>query len=33
LITGNQHHFPDRWKKTKVIGARELIELLMEQEK
>jgi len=32
LVTGNQRHFPDRWKKTKVIGARELIELLMEQE-
>ena len=33
LVTGNQRHFPDRWKKTKVIGARELIELVMEQEK
>ena len=32
LVTGNQRHFPDRWKKTKVIGARELIDLLMEQE-
>ena len=32
LVTGNQRHFPDRWKKTKVIGARELIELLMEQQ-
>jgi len=29
LVTGNQRHFPDRWKKTKVISARELIELLM----
>lgn len=32
LVTGNQRHFPERWKKTKVITARELIELLMEQE-
>ena len=32
LVTGNKRHFPDRWKKTKVISARELIELLMEQE-
>jgi uncharacterized protein len=32
LVTGNQRHFPKRWKKTKVIGARELIELLIEQE-
>jgi putative PIN family toxin of toxin-antitoxin system len=30
LVTGNKKHFPDRWKKTKVIGARELVELLME---
>ena len=32
LVTGNKRHFPDRWTKTKVISARELIELLMEQE-
>jgi len=32
LVTGNKRHFPDRWKKAKVISARELIELLMEQE-
>ena len=32
LVTGNKRHFPDRWKKTKVISPRELIELLMEQE-
>jgi uncharacterized protein len=32
LVTGNKRHFPDRWKKTKVISARELIEHLMEQE-
>ncbi len=29
LVTGNQRHFPARWKKTKVISARELIELLI----
>jgi putative PIN family toxin of toxin-antitoxin system len=33
LVTGNQRHFPDRWKKTNVIGARELIERVMEQDK
>ena len=33
LVTGNQRHFPERWKKTKVTGARELIELLIEREK
>jgi putative PIN family toxin of toxin-antitoxin system len=32
IVTGNQRHFPDRWKKTRVIGARELIELLMKQQ-
>jgi uncharacterized protein len=32
LVTGNQRHFPDRWKATKVVGARELIEILLEQE-
>ena len=32
LVTGNQRHFPGRWKKTRVIGARELIELLMEHQ-
>ena len=29
LVTGNQRHFPKRWKKTLVVSARELIELLM----
>ena len=33
LVTSNRRHFPDRWKKTRVIGARELIELLISQEK
>jgi len=33
LVTGNLRHFPKRWRKTKVISARELIELLMDQEK
>ncbi len=31
LITGNRRHFPKRWKKTRVISARELVELLIEQ--
>jgi len=31
LVTGNLRHFPKRWRKTKVISARELIELLMDQ--
>jgi uncharacterized protein len=29
LVTGNQRHFPHRWRKTQIISARELIELLM----
>ena len=29
LVTGNLGHFPDRWKKTQVISAREFIEFLM----
>jgi putative PIN family toxin of toxin-antitoxin system len=33
LVTGNKRHFPARWKKTKVISARELFELLMEQQR
>lgn len=33
LVTGNRRHFPERWQKTKVIGARELIELIIEREK
>jgi uncharacterized protein len=33
LVTGNQRHFPVRWKKTRVIGARELIEFLISQER
>ena len=30
LVTGNKRHFPDRWKKTEVIGVRELLEKLIE---
>ncbi len=33
LVTGNRRHFPNRWKKTRVVGVRELIELIMEQGK
>jgi putative PIN family toxin of toxin-antitoxin system len=29
LVTGNLRHFPGRWKMTKVLSARELIELLI----
>jgi uncharacterized protein len=29
LVTCNRRHFPDRWRKTQVVSARELIELLM----
>jgi putative PIN family toxin of toxin-antitoxin system len=32
LVTGNQRHFPDQWKKTRVIGVREFIEILIQQE-
>jgi uncharacterized protein len=28
LITGNQRHFPNYWKKTKVIAPRELISIV-----
>ena len=27
LVTGNQRHFPKYWKSTKIIRARELVEL------
>jgi len=30
LVTGNRRHFPGQWKKTRVVGVRELIELLIE---
>lgn len=32
LVTGNQRHFPNRWKKTRVISARELIAVLLGQQ-
>lgn len=32
LVTGNQRHFPDLWKKTRIISARELVELLVERQ-
>lgn len=28
LVTGNKRHFPQRWKITSVVNARELIELI-----
>jgi uncharacterized protein len=33
LVTGNKRHFPAQWKKTVVIGARELVELLIDAER
>jgi putative PIN family toxin of toxin-antitoxin system len=32
LITGNQRHFPKQWKKTRVIGVREFVEILIKQD-
>jgi putative PIN family toxin of toxin-antitoxin system len=32
LVTGNQRHFPEHWKKTRVIGVREFIEILIQGE-
>ena len=28
LVTGNKRHFPKRWGKTKVVNARELLEII-----
>lgn len=28
LVTGNQRHFPRFWKSTKIVNARELLELI-----
>jgi len=28
LVTGNQRHFPEFWKKTKVISPREFIDIV-----
>ncbi len=33
LVTGNKRHFPAQWKKCMVIGARELVELLIDAER
>ena len=33
LVTGNKRHFPEQWKKCMVIGARELVELLIDAER
>jgi putative PIN family toxin of toxin-antitoxin system len=32
LVTGNQRHFPDQWKKTRVIGVRGFIEIIVQEE-
>ena len=29
LVTGNKRHFPLRWKNTAIIGARELIQIVL----
>ena len=31
LVTGNKRHFPRAWRSTKVVNARELIELVNPQ--
>jgi predicted nucleic acid-binding protein len=28
LVTGNKRHFPDRWKQTRIVNAREFLEIL-----
>lgn len=28
LVTGNRRHFPKQWKTTKIVNARELLELI-----
>jgi predicted nucleic acid-binding protein len=33
LVTGNKRHFPEQWKECMVIGARELVELLIDAER
>jgi putative PIN family toxin of toxin-antitoxin system len=33
LVTGNKRHFPEQWKKCVIIGARELVELLIDAER
>jgi len=33
LVTGNKRHFPNAWKKTAVIRARELVEILIDAER
>src|SRR5262245_57779248 len=31
LVTGNKRHFPARWKQTKVVNAREIIEIITQE--
>ncbi|MBI5283383.1 MAG: putative toxin-antitoxin system toxin component, PIN family [Candidatus Solibacter usitatus] len=33
LVTGNRRHFPDSWKATRIVSARELVELLIDAER
>lgn len=32
VVTGNRRHFPATWKLTRVIGVRELVELVVRAE-
>ena len=31
LVTGNLRHFPSRWKTTKVVNSRQLLDSFLEQ--
>ncbi len=33
LLTGNRRHFPEYWETTRVIGAREFVELMIDAER
>ena len=33
LVTGNKRHFPEQWRRCTIIGARELVELLIDAER
>jgi len=33
LVTGNKRHFPGEWEQTAIIGARELVEMLIDAER
>ncbi|MBI5085161.1 MAG: putative toxin-antitoxin system toxin component, PIN family [Acidobacteria bacterium] len=33
LVTGNRRHFPTSWKTTRIVSAREFVELLIDAER